>query len=53
MGLHVYGGDLLGAARRMWDPATGEERDYDVPEFNRLSRDLALTRRTERAPVTP
>jgi predicted metal-dependent enzyme (double-stranded beta helix superfamily) len=53
LGLHVYGGDLLGAARAMWDPATGEERVYDVPEFNRLSRDLALKRRAERAAASP
>jgi hypothetical protein len=43
-GLHVYGGDLLGAARRMWDPG-GAELAYDVAGFGRLSRDLARSRR--------
>ena len=52
MGLHVYGGDLLGADRTMWDPATGLARAYDTPEFNRLSRDLAVARKAERAAAT-
>ncbi len=28
-GLHVYGGDFLGADRRIWDPETWEESAYD------------------------
>ena len=27
--IHVYGGDLLGTARSMWDDDTGEERTFD------------------------
>ena len=46
-GLHVYGGDLLGAERSMWDPHSGAELPYDVPQFYRWSRDLALKRRAE------
>jgi len=45
LGLHVYGGDLLGAERSMWSPETGEEHAYDIPQFYRWSRDLALARR--------
>lgn len=49
LGLHVYGGDLFANPRSMWDPASGEELAYDVPQFNRLCRDLAMKRRAERA----
>jgi len=45
LGLHVYGGDLIGAARRMWDPALAAEHPYDIPQFYRWSRELALSRR--------
>jgi len=45
-GLHVYGGDLLGQARSMWSPE-GREAPYDVPQFHRWSRDLALARRAK------
>jgi predicted metal-dependent enzyme (double-stranded beta helix superfamily) len=45
LGLHVYGGDLLGLERSMWSPHTGDEHPYDVPQFYRWSRDLAQTRR--------
>ena len=45
LGLHVYGGDLLGAPRHMWDPQSGAELTYDVAAFGRLSRDLARSRR--------
>ena len=34
-GLHVYGGDLLGVARSMWSPDTGEEFPYDARQFFR------------------
>jgi predicted metal-dependent enzyme (double-stranded beta helix superfamily) len=30
--VHVYGGDLFGTRRSQWDPATREERPYDVEE---------------------
>ena len=49
LGLHVYGGDLLGAARSMWSPHTGEEHPYDIPQFYRWCRDLAQTRRAAAA----
>jgi predicted metal-dependent enzyme (double-stranded beta helix superfamily) len=48
LGLHVYGGDLLGAQRRMWDPQGAEERVYNIAQFNRWSRDLAQSRRASR-----
>jgi predicted metal-dependent enzyme (double-stranded beta helix superfamily) len=43
-GLHVYGGDLLGAARSMWDPKTGREAPYDIPQFMVWGRELAEAR---------
>jgi predicted metal-dependent enzyme (double-stranded beta helix superfamily) len=43
-GLHVYGGDLLGASRSMWDLA-GREHPYDVPQFYAWSRELAQARK--------
>ena len=49
LGLHVYGGDLLGAERSMWDPHSGEERPYEVQQFYRWSRDRALKRRDEKS----
>lgn len=45
LGLHVYGGDLLGAERRMWDPALAAAHPYDIPQFYRWSREAALARR--------
>ena len=51
-GLHVYGGDLLAAERSMWSPEAGEEHPYDVPQFYRWSRDLALARRAAAAQAT-
>ncbi len=45
LGLHVYGGDLLGAARHMWDPTLSSAHPYDIPQFYRWSRELALSRR--------
>lgn len=45
LGLHVYGGDLLGASRRMWDPGLAGAHAYDIPQFYRWSRELALSRR--------
>jgi predicted metal-dependent enzyme (double-stranded beta helix superfamily) len=45
LGLHVYGGDLLAASRSMWDPASGVEHPYEVAQFTRWSRELALSRR--------
>lgn len=51
LGLHVYGGDLLGAPRSMWDPEIGAEHPYDVPQFYRWSKDLALARRAQAAAI--
>jgi len=48
-GLHVYGGDLLGAERSMWNPKTGEEHPYEIKQFYRWARDLALSRRAAAA----
>jgi predicted metal-dependent enzyme (double-stranded beta helix superfamily) len=48
-GLHVYGGDLIGAARSMWDPAAGGEHPYDIPQFYRWSADLARSRKAAAA----
>jgi predicted metal-dependent enzyme (double-stranded beta helix superfamily) len=52
LGLHVYGGDLLGAPRSMWDPTEGREHPYDVAQFGRWGRDLALSRRRTAAEAT-
>jgi predicted metal-dependent enzyme (double-stranded beta helix superfamily) len=44
-GLHVYGGDLLAAPRRMWNPTTGAQAPYDIPQFMQWGRELAEARR--------
>jgi predicted metal-dependent enzyme (double-stranded beta helix superfamily) len=44
-GLHVYGGDLLGAARSMWSPSTGREAPYDIPQFMQWGREIAEARK--------
>lgn len=49
LGLHVYGGDLLGAERDMWNPHTGEARPYEVQQFYAWSRDRALMRKAAKA----
>jgi len=41
LGLHVYGGDPLGTQRSMWDPHTGAELPYDVPQFFKWCAELA------------
>ena len=41
LGLHVYGGDVFAAKRSMWDPRTGEELPYDVPQFSKWCAELA------------
>jgi len=45
LGLHVYGGDLLGVERSMWRSEAGEESPYEVAQFYGWSRDRALARR--------
>ena len=49
LGLHVYGGDLIAATRSMWNPTTGREHPYDIPQFYRWSGDLAKSRRAAAA----
>ena len=41
LGLHVYGGDLFSAERSMWNPHTGEELRYDVPQFFRWCKEIS------------
>ncbi|HEX5682786.1 MAG TPA: hypothetical protein VFY73_02025 [Ideonella sp.] len=38
--LHIYGGDLLGASRTMWNPHTGEERPLDQAQFEAWCEEL-------------
>ena len=52
LGLHVYGGDLLSAARSMWSPHDGSEHPYDIPQFYRWSRDRAEKRRAVASEAT-
>ena len=44
-GLHVYGGDLTRAARRMWDPRTGSELAFHFPTFERWEEELSAGRK--------
>lgn len=47
IGLHVYGGDILGLARRMWDPETLESHPLDWGHYE------VLARKASRAPCAP
>lgn len=38
VGLHVYGGDIMGLARRMWDPETLEAHPLEWDHYERLAR---------------
>ena len=49
-GLHVYGGDLIAAPRSMWNPTTGAEHPYDIPQFYAWSRELAQMRKAKAHP---
>ncbi|HWA60544.1 MAG TPA: hypothetical protein VG939_04180 [Caulobacteraceae bacterium] len=50
LGLHVYGGDLLGGAgRRMWDPQGKAEHAYETQQFYRWSREKAEARKAAAA----
>ncbi|MES2071050.1 MAG: cysteine dioxygenase family protein [Pseudomonadota bacterium] len=40
LGLHVYGGDLAGAKRRMWSPHTGEESQLEQSQFEAWCEEL-------------
>ena len=44
LGLHVYGGDLVAAKRRMWHPKTGEELPYEAGQFFRWTAEMARER---------
>lgn len=38
VGLHVYGGDILGLARRMWDPETLEMHPLEWDHYETLAK---------------
>ena len=38
--IHVYGGDLLGAPRRMWNPFTLQEEPFEYQTARRYARQL-------------
>jgi predicted metal-dependent enzyme (double-stranded beta helix superfamily) len=38
IGLHVYGGDILGLDRRMWDPETLAQHPLDWDHYEELAR---------------
>lgn len=43
LGIHVYGGDLSGAQRRMWSPHTGEEALLEQSAFVAWCEELTAT----------
>lgn len=47
VGLHVYGGDILGLERRMWDPETLAEHPLEWDHYEELARKAS---RAEGAP---
>jgi predicted metal-dependent enzyme (double-stranded beta helix superfamily) len=44
LGLHVYGGDLLAARRRMWKPGSYEELPFDTSRFSGWCAELTASR---------
>ena len=38
LGLHVYGGDILELPRRMWDPETLEEHEFEDALYETFAR---------------
>jgi predicted metal-dependent enzyme (double-stranded beta helix superfamily) len=38
--IHVYGGDLPGAPRRMWNPATLQEEPFEYQRMMTYAREL-------------
>ena len=38
IGLHVYGGNVLGVERKMWDPDTLKEQELDWSKYEDLAR---------------
>jgi predicted metal-dependent enzyme (double-stranded beta helix superfamily) len=45
--IHVYGGDFFGVPRSEWDPATLQERPYDVENVKRIFRESNEGKRPE------
>ena len=45
LGLHVYGGDILGASRSTWDSAGCEERPFDPELYERFATGFEQLRR--------
>ena len=42
VGLHVYGGDIMGLARRMWDPDTLEQHPLEWEHYEELARKASM-----------
>ena len=51
VGLHVYGGDILGLERRMWDPETLAEHPLDWDHYEELARKASRADGAPRAPL--
>jgi len=49
IGLHVYGGNVLGLERRMWDPDTLVEQPLDWSQYEGLAQRASAA---DRAPLT-
>ena len=49
IGLHVYGGDVLGVERSMWDPDTLEEHPFVWDRYEILARRASDA---DKAPLT-
>ncbi len=45
LGLHVYGGDIVGASRSTWDNAGGNERPFDPELYERFATGFEQLRR--------
>lgn len=42
VGLHVYGGDIIGLERRMWDPETLEQHPLEWGHYEELARKASM-----------
>lgn len=49
IGLHVYGGNVLGLERKMWDPDTLEEQELDWSKYEGLAQRASAA---EKAPLS-
>jgi hypothetical protein len=49
IGLHVYGGNVLGLERHMWDPDTLAEHPLDWSKYEDLAQRASAA---DRAPLT-